>query len=99
MAALNVQLHTAVPKVEAVNMSTRIFRVLFATMLALFAGVTNAQVPWLEHVTDPNLVVGFSENAPIEVRLLGLDGPIPGVAISFTPPADTADSYYCCVYT
>jgi hypothetical protein len=64
-------------------------------MAILFCGgsAVHAQALQLELLTDLEPVVGFSESAPIQVRFSGVDRPIEGAAVSFTPLTDPADTY------
>jgi len=70
-------------------------RTLFVILISiLFCGMAevHAQSPQLDLITDPELVLGFSETAPVQVRFSGPDGPISGTAVGFTPMSDTADT-------
>ena len=49
-------------------------------------------VPSLVLLTDSELIVEYTELACIQVQYLGIDGPISGVIVSFTPQSDTADT-------
>ena len=88
-----MQLPELNPEVKAVKSK---LRNLFAISLAFLFFVTadlHGQSPQLDLLTDPELVLGFSETAPVQVRFSGPDGPIAGAAIGFTPLSDTADAY------
>ncbi len=72
------------------------FRTFFVTSLAVvFCGgsAAYAQSLTLELLTDSEPVLGYSESAPIQVRLSGPDRPIPDADVSFTPMSGTADTY------
>jgi len=56
-------------------------------------GAAYAQSLTLELLTDPEPLVGYSESAPIQVRLSGEDRPIRDAVISFAPLSDMADTY------
>ena len=75
------------------KLTSRIFLVISMAVVFCGGGAVQAQYPQLTLVTDPEPVVGFSESAPIQVRFSGVDRPIEGAAISFTPQSDMADTY------
>lgn len=65
------------------------------SMAFLFCGSVDGhgQSPQLDLLTDPEIVLGFTDTASVQVRFSGVDGPIAGANVGFSPLSDTADTY------